>query len=168
MKKKPIDPDLQPDPEQLAKMTPEVAFRESEELFWKDRKLSPSRRRAQYAAQALGNRLLCGVANIQEVGKVIDPATGEEKPRYNLYDGLFVDVVAMLYLCQCPASEVLMAARKPDAILDKALAWGEAEGISFGSPAFDEAQVLYWRIFEQLSASQFELDSSAKSAPGND
>jgi hypothetical protein len=153
-----IDPDLQPDPEAL---TPEQAFREADELFWGTKKLKPSKRRAQYAAQALGNRLLCGTANIQQVGNITDEESGEERPRYNLYEGLFIDAVCMVYLCICPESDVILAARKPEAVIDKALTWGEREGIDFGSPKFEEAQQIYWRIFEQMYASQFEMARTA-------
>lgn len=135
-----------PDPETLADLPPaDRAFAASDGHTFRGAPLKPFSVRRQFAAQAMGNRLLCGRVGLDEGGA---------------YDGMFVDVVALLYLCQCPESDVHLAARKPDKVLDKALAWGEASGLSVGSPAFLEACEIYAAILGELHQSQFDVPGS--------
>lgn len=139
-----IDPES---PEARASLSAEDAFQQSGELYFrgsldKPVKLQPSKQRAEYAAQSLGNKLLSGAANIQDGA---------------LYDGFLHDLVCMIYLCVCPASEVMLAHRKPADITEKAFNWADKHGICPGGPHFEEAATLYWRIFEQINASRFKL-----------
>jgi hypothetical protein len=131
-----------PDPEALAELpAPDVAFAKSDGHTFRGQPLKPFAVRRQFAAQAMGNRLLCGRVALDETGA---------------YDGMFMDVLTVIYLCQCPESDVHLAVRKPDKVVEKALAWGEAEGMAIGSPAFNEACEIYGAIMAELHASQFE------------
>jgi len=141
----------QPDPENL---TAEQAFQQSGEMHFQGELLRPSRKRCEYAAQALGNRVLCGTANITP-------------GMTSLYEGFLTDVIVMLYLCRCNASEVLQAHRKPDHILEAALTWGDERGISQGSEAFAEAANLYWDIFAQIQAGRFKVKAKEGQSGGN-
>jgi hypothetical protein len=130
-------------PEARKALTPEAAFTESAAMYFRGQLLKPSRKRVEYAAQALGNRVLCGTANLSDGA---------------LYEGFLVDVVVMMYLCTCPASEVMKAVRMPDKVLEQALEWGDLNEISLGSEAWDEAVGNYWSIFEQINKSRFKVE----------
>lgn len=138
-----MDPNETPDPEALAEMpAPDAAFAMSDGHTFRGQPLKPFSIRRQFAAQAMGNRLLCGRVTLDETGA---------------YDGMFVDVLALLYLCQCPESDVHLAIRKPDKVIEKALAWGEVEGLGISSPDFAEACTIYGNIMRELHASDFDI-----------
>lgn len=101
----------------------------------------------QYAAQALGNRLLCGTAELTEGGT---------------YPGHVFDVVALLFLCASPESVSMLAMRKPDQVRAQAMAWAQENAISFGSAAMREASEIYAGILGDLQESQFDIIEDPK------
>jgi hypothetical protein len=141
------------DPENLsaAITAPDRAFLDSEAITFQGEELAPFSPPRQIAAQALGNRILSGRIAREQDG---------------LYDGMFFDVICLLYLCRGPKSEVLLATRKPEKISDKAMEWADSAGISVGSEAFAEACEVYGRIFASLEAAQFRIKETR--TPGNE
>ncbi len=143
-----------PDPEALGS-EPDTAFSESAEMIFLGKLLKPSRRRVEYAAQALGNKVLSGRANFEMGG---------------LYDGFTTDMICMLYLCICPESEVMLCHRKPDKVMALALAWGDENEIGMGLPAYEQGSEFYWKILEQINKSAFRIKEApgGSSGPGNE
>ena len=146
--------DEQPDPEAVGS-EPDAAFSESAEMIFLGTLLKPSRRRVEYAAQALGNKVLSGRANFEMGG---------------LYDGFTADMICMLYLCICAESEVMLCHTKPERFLSLALAWGEENAIGMGLPAYEKGSELYWKILEQINKSAFRIKETpgGSSGPGNE
>jgi hypothetical protein len=141
--------------------------------------LAPFSIRRQIAAQALGNRLLCGRARMEppqpcpRCAGQLDPqcpscaGTGE---RHGTYDGQFADVIGLLHLCAAPDAESLRAVRDPVAVFDAAFAWAERERITLGSPRYIEACTVFFAILSDLQRAQFsiegaEADEGKKKAP---
>lgn len=131
------------DPEQLTSLpAADAAFIASDSLTFLGEKLHPFSVRRQIAAQAIGNRLLSGRVTGDQAG---------------LYDGMLSDVAGVLYLCSRPESESHLAVRRPDQVMDKALAWAESIGLAVGGDVYTEAVEIYGRIFEALQSAQFRI-----------
>lgn len=144
--KKPEEQDV-PDPENISTQTPaNIAFIGSDGLYFKDEKLHPSRRRVNFAAQALGNRILSGSVEMSGNG---------------IYDGFFIDLACLLYICRAPSKEVDLCYSQPRKVRERAIDWAEGNGLYMGGENFEKGVELYWKIFEQLEASMFAVNSSA-------
>jgi hypothetical protein len=146
-----------------------AAFVESEAHTLFGRPLAPFSIRRQIAAQALGNRLLCGRARMEppmpcpRCAPRRDPAcpvcegTGE---RHGTYDGQFADVVGILYLCVAPDAESLRAVRDPVAVFDAAFAWAERESMTLGSRRYLEACKVFFDLLSDLQRAQFTVEGA--------
>ena len=146
-----------------------AAFVESDAHTLFGRPLAPFSIRRQIAAQALGNRLLCGRARMEPPQPCTrcaarrDPAcpacagTGE---RHGTYDGQFADVIGLLYLCTAPDTESLRAVRDPAAVLDAALGWAERERLTLGSPRYLEACAVFFALLSDLQRAQFAVEGA--------
>jgi hypothetical protein len=154
--------DFTPDPEH-ALAAPDQNFAAGDSLTFLGEPLKGFSIRRQFAAQACGNRLLCGRAQLDRV-----PCTcGGNEPtcelcggtgeRSGAYDGMFIDVAVLIYLCRCPLSEVQLASRRPNTVVDNALAWAEEAGMNIGSEVFNEACQIYAAIMQQLQDAQFKV-----------
>ena len=121
--------------------------------------LHPFSMHRQLAAQALGNRILCGrVSTVDDSG---------------FYDGLYIDVIALMYLCSSPVSESITATRRPERIIERAMNWAEQKKIHLGSDAWTDALVIYWLQIDAVNRSAFAVRSAKGSDPhssasGND
>jgi hypothetical protein len=144
-----------PDPEQLRDILsdPNRAFLSAEGLIFLGEELKEFSAPRQIAAQALGNRLLSGRVTREQDG---------------MYDGMYADAVCAIYLCRCPKSDVLLAVRRPEKVLEKAMDWAQESQILLGTPAFEEACEAYGRIFEALEASQFRIKEARQGASKNE
>lgn len=146
-----------PDPESMSPQ--DAAFLESEANEFLGEPLQAFSAMRRNAAQALGNRLFCGTAQVE----------GDDA---GLYPGAMADAVIVLYLCSCPKIEVLRALRKPEEIHAKAMDWADEREIAVGTAAGAEALEVYGGILQQISGSQFEVERDPKpqgaagSAPG--
>lgn len=134
------DLDHAPDPENA---TPDSDFIGSASHVFQGELLEPFSIRRQFAAQALGHKLLSGRANLADGGA---------------YDGFYLDVAMVIYLCRCPKSELHLACRKPEDVREKVLAWAEAVKMAPGSPVFTEASEIYTAIFEEVTRAQFKVE----------
>ncbi len=139
--------ELTPDPESISAQ--DLAFVQSEATAFQGQILHPFSPMRRNAAQALGNRLFCGTAavNEQDIG---------------LYPGAMVDAVVALYLCSAPKSEVLIALRKPDIVHARAMEWGEERNIAVGTPTGTEALEVYGDMLRQIAESQFDVERDPK------
>jgi hypothetical protein len=100
----------------------------------------------QIAAQALGHRLLCARARLDEGG---------------IYDGMFADVIWMLYLCTRDKAASVLAVSQPEKVRAAAIEWAEATQIFLGSSAYHEAARIHWEILAELQAAQFDPGAKA-------
>lgn len=139
-----------PDPETL---TSDQVYTTADGHTFQGRRLEPFSIRRQYAAQSLGNKLLCGGVSMPENG--------------GAYEGMFTDVVALLHLCLSAPSESMLAMRKPEHVLAHALDWAERIGLNIGSPAFREATKVYGDIIRELLAAQFTVEEKEDAPPKN-
>ena len=151
-----------------------AAFVESDAHALFGRPILPFSIRRQIAAQALGNRLLCGRARMEppqpcsRCAARHDPACpscGGSGERHSTYDGQVADVIGLLYLCTAPDAESLRAVRDPAAVLDTALGWAERERITLGSPRYLEACAVFFALLSDLQRAQFTVEGSE---PGDD
>ncbi len=135
--------------------------------------LRPFSIRVQIAAQALGNRLLSGRLRGMESSQCpVCGGLGAACPKckgtglvWSAYDGMFGDVVIVLYLCASPREEVKAAVLDPSAVLDHALDWAEQQKIVTGSPVYEEACAIYWAMMSELSTAKFEIEGSEPGGP---
>lgn len=133
-----------PDPENIiAFPAHERAYLNSGDREFLGHQLRPFSIRRQAAAQAMGNRVLSGRVSGAEQG--------------GMYDGMLSDVIGVIYLCQCAESDVFLAIRKPDAVIEKAFAWAEQVGICIGSEPFNAACEIFSDIIRSIEASQFQI-----------
>jgi len=142
------------EPENLSALPGEAnaAFLDSDTLSFLGEPLKGFSARRQIAAQAIGNRLLSGCVT---------------RERDGMYDGMFADVIGVIYLCRCPESDVHLAVRRPEKVLEKALSWADEMQIGIGTPAFEEACEIFGRIIAALEASQFRIKTPAGGASKN-
>ncbi len=156
------------DPEQITATGPDANFAASEERTFRGEPLKPFSVRRQFAAQAMGNKLLSGRVRLEFVEcdcggipecKLCD-GTGEHA---TAYDGMFIDVAQVLYLCRCLQSEVLLASRRPETVLASVLGWAEEVGMCLGSESFEQACEVFVDIMRELKESQFKI---TKTPPG--
>lgn len=144
----------------------ERAFTHSIARTFRGLPLQPFAVRRQIAAQALGNRVLCGTARL-EPAQPCRTCVGAPAPScpnchgsgfiFPAYPGMFADIVATLFLCLRTSTRetVNLALTDPDAVRELALQWSEAGQLILGSAAYQEASRVYWEILEELSASRF-------------
>lgn len=166
-----------------------AAFLGSDAHTFAGKPLEPFSIRRQYAAQAMGNRLLGGKARFDDpvpcrrcggpqfhvnarTGEAATavpncPACGGTGQIHGSYDGMFSDVAALLYLCTCPKAEVLAAFSSPAAVLDRALDWAERQQIAIGSARHAEACAVYHAILADLQRSQFTVGDGGGAEPPN-
>jgi hypothetical protein len=142
-----------PDPENIIPFSnpADQAFVQADNFEFLGEPLQPFSVRRQLAAQAIGNRLLSG--------RIVEDQAG-------LYDGQLADAIGVIYLCRCPVSELFLALRKPDTVLENSLVWAESRGIHSNSQAMLEALSVYTQIIKALKDAQFSVvENSSEGSP---
>ncbi len=155
-----------------------AAFAASAAHSFRGRKLEPFSIMRQAAAQALGNKLLCGKARLDEPQPC--PHCGGVQPPLTAcpvcegagtictgYDGMFADVAVLLHLCLSGEQQVLDAITSPRDGLAAALAWAESVPLILGSEPYQQACAVYSAILLDLRRSRFALVENKDPASPN-
>jgi hypothetical protein len=112
------------------------AYAQSDAHFFCSKPLKPFSPKHQMAAQAIGLRLWSLTPEEIAAATLTRTVEGREVTSF-VYDGLYFDAVLIVYLCQCPDSDVARAMRLPGEIRAKVLQWAEDEKITLNSSKFE-------------------------------
>jgi hypothetical protein len=134
--------DFTPDPENITLESADLSYLKADGFTFQGEQLKAFSITRQFAAQALGNKILSGTA--QRDGR-------------GAYYGMFIDVAALIFLCQCPNSDVLLAVRRPEKVMEKVLDWAETVKLTFGSPSFEQACEIFGEVMASVIDSQFKV-----------
>ena len=133
-------------------VTPDIAAARSQGYEFGGKDLAAFSKTRQVAAESMGV-------------KICSPSfsnCAEEMAETGTYAGMFMDAVAIVWLCAHPVSASFKAARKPDAANNAALQWWDSVGGDIGTRPYLSLIETYGSIISDLYAVAAETDSSGR------